>query len=88
MLNGVYPSKDHIRQVVYDLSREHLTDFVVWNMIIHGHPIFLIDQNDSHWRVDVGKSLQYIFDTLNQTTQEGYMNLFRECRKRRVRKYR
>ncbi len=86
MLEGAYPTRSQIKQSVFQASKQHLTDFVPWNMIVQGHNIALIDQNDYAWRVHVDKSLQYAFDMIDQQSRQGVLEIFKQYRKRHIRK--
>ncbi|MFA6491806.1 MAG: hypothetical protein WCW33_03205 [Candidatus Babeliales bacterium] len=88
MLNGTYPTKGKIKQTVAELSLERLADFAPWNLIIQGNNIVLIDQDDIGWRVNVDKSLRFINEVIDQTSTQGISDLFKQYRKRRVRKLR
>lgn len=48
-MNGVYPSKDVIRQEIKRLSGFAHSDFVPWNMIIQGASLDLIDWDDNNF---------------------------------------
>lgn len=86
MLEGAYPTRNQIKQSVFQASKQHLTDFAPWNMIVQGNNIALIDQNDYNWRVHVDKSLQYAFDMIDQQSRQGVMDIFKQYRKRHLRK--
>jgi hypothetical protein len=70
MLNGVYPTKSHIKKEVIKASTEKLSDFHPGNIIVQGKNIKLIDQDGSD-KVNVKRSLDYILTVVNKPTQES-----------------
>lgn len=79
MLNGVYPTKEKIKQTIKKLTREKLTDFVVKNLILQGDNVELIDQNDKYWReVDVSKSLEFINEVIDQKSTSKIAKLLED----------
>lgn len=86
MLNGAYPTRSSIKQSVATLIHEKLADFAPWNLIVQGSDVVLIDQKDKGWRVDKHKSLNFINDVVDQTTQHGVEEQFKKYRGLRVRR--
>jgi hypothetical protein len=87
MLNGAYPARESIKQTVANLTLDKLTDFTPWNLIIQGDNLVLIDQSDKGWRVNIKKSLRFINETIDQSSAQGVLALFKKFPKRRVRKH-
>jgi hypothetical protein len=87
MLNGIYPTKKDIKQAVAGLTREKLTDFAPWNLIVQGNNIALIDQSDKEWReVDIQKSLEWINAAIDQLSVCDILNVLDLTKKRKSRK--
>jgi hypothetical protein len=78
MLNGVYPTKSHIKKEIQKSTNERLSDFAPWNIIVQGKTIRLIDQNDPGFIVDVEKCLDFIFKVIDQDNQDGVKKLFKK----------
>jgi len=49
MLNGVYPNQELIKQQLYALEHVQHNDLKVWNIIIQGNNLQLIDGDDVQW---------------------------------------
>ena len=88
MLNGIYPTKNQIKQTIAKFTQERLTDFVPKNLIVQGNHIAIIDQNDKEWReVNIQKSLEFINDVINQSSACDVLNLLQQETKWHKRKH-
>lgn len=65
MLNGVYPCMGSIVLKVEGLLQYAGNDFTIWNMIIQGKHIALIDQDDSRWKIDSQQALRLFYQLWN-----------------------
>lgn len=87
MLNGTYPTKKVIKQKIANLTQEKLTDFVAKNLIVQGNNIALIDQKDKEWsEVDIQKSLEFIYEIIDQPSASDVLKLLKNDNKRHKRK--
>lgn len=77
-LNGTYPTKSDIKQTISKLTRERLSDFTPWNLIVQGSNLSLIDQSDKGYRVDIQKSLNFIHEVIDQPSVQGILHMFKK----------
>ncbi|KKQ33447.1 MAG: hypothetical protein US49_C0001G0127 [candidate division TM6 bacterium GW2011_GWF2_37_49] len=88
MLNGVYPTKEKMKQEIAKLTRQKLTDFLPKNLIVQGNNIELIDQNDKCRReANLSKSLKFINDAIDKTSQSEVEKLLKQEGSKHKRKY-
>lgn len=88
MLNGVYPTKEKMKQAVAKLTTQKLTDFLPKNLIVQGDNVELIDQNDKYrCEASVSKSLNFINEAIDQTSQSKVEKILKQEGYKHKRKY-
>lgn len=70
MLNGIYPEIDYIKDRLVEFKESLHPDGIIWNMILQGKNIELIDANDPIGRFNVEKVLQYNFTLMDFNPKE------------------
>lgn len=81
MLNGVYPTREHAKLSVAELTHEKLRDFAPWNIVVQGNKIILIDQGPRNSQVNLKNSLKYLNAVIDGRPGPGYSNLFKNVHK-------
>ena len=78
MLNGAYPTKGMIKEKVRVLKSHAGLDFMIWNMILQGESIALIDQNDPRYPLDLEKCFAFTMGMIEQNSPKQVKQYHKE----------
>lgn len=75
-LNGIYPTIDMLNSEFSKFKHTPHPELMLWNIILQGNSMCLIDCDEIRWTVDQKKAFEFTLEMLNKKTSAEVINYF------------